>query len=768
MSYFLCGQTGNNNRGCEAIVRSTVSLLGGKSGDVFLATSDYATDNPCAKELGINLLRYKNYKTPVQRALGLIKGKLFPNSLGGQKYIQSEIIDLLEKGDTVINIGGDIYCYNTPRKELAINRYCKNNGIKSVLWCCSIEEESITKEIKKDLNRYDFIFARERLTYNNLISSGLDKEKIIKVCDSAFYLDIKPIELPKIFEKNNTVGINVSDFFSGKNGIGIKSVCNLIEFILTDTDMDICLIPHVYDEKTCSGDLKILKDIFEKYKCERISLIDKDLTAEELKFAISRLRLFVGARTHATIAAYSTGVPTICLGYSVKSRGIAEDLFGTSENYVVSVSELNSGDEVINAFKFILKHEKEIKDRLLKILPEYKKSILDAVNKYIVKNGELKKPFEICKSGICTGCFACEKICPVGAIKKAQKNGFFYPEIDFNKCVLCGKCKNICPALNKAKDDKEFFPKTYCAFNKDENIINQSSSGGVFPALAKSVLSGGGVVFGAAFNKDFTLCHTAAKTEEELKKFSGSKYLQSDKKEVFIEIENLLKSGKKVLFCGTPCEVGGLKAYLVHEYENLFTVDFICHGVPSPEVFKKYLKSLFEKYGKIEEVSFRKKIPSLGNQNFNATFESGKEITERANENPFYLAFLSDLILRESCYNCSFKLKKRQSDITAADFWGADKVLGVSGIEKGYSLVLINSKKGEKLFKSSEDKLQILSVDHAAAIKDNPSYHSSVNKPAFFKAFNKTLNKKGLDRAVKKYCGNSIFAKIRRAKYKII
>jgi len=769
MSYFLCGQTGNNNRGCEAIVRSAVDLLDTENGDIFLATYNYKTDLILAKELGINLLEYKNYKSSVHRAVSILKEKVFPFGLGGQKHIQREVFSRLRTGDTVLNIGGDKYCYNFPKAEVAINRYCVKRGIKTILWCCSIEKEKITKSIERDLERYSYIFAREQMTYENLIEKGISPEKIVKVCDSAFFLNAKKTPLPQNFKEGNTVGINLSGLFVRDDGLGFESVSKLIEYILNERDMSICLIPHVYKAGENLQDIAILNMFYEKFKeyGDRISFVNEDLTCEELKYIISKCRFLVAARTHASIAAYSSGVPTLVLGYSVKAKGIAEDLFGTDENYVIDRAAVSGADDVKKAFIYIVEHENEIRDRLDAFLPEYKKTLSDAVEKY-VKQNDMKKPFNICNDTVCSGCLACVSVCPVKAINVKTSGGFIKPDVDFEKCILCGKCKKTCPVLNKPKDDKSYTPAVFGAYNLDEKVRNASSSGGVFTAFAKEILKGGYVV-GAAFTGTKKVEHVIVENEEGLAALRGSKYLQSDVNGVYEKTAELLKRGKKVLFSGTPCEIGGLKAYLGKDYENLITVDFICHGVSSPELFAEHIGYLEKKASsKAERVVFREKREDAKNLNLTVGFGNGEKYFSDAEKDDYYLSFVTDFNLRKSCYTCSFKQKKRISDITIADFWGVDKEYGIKDEKKGYSLVMPHTEKGKALFSAVSGNLFVFPAEYSKALRHNPSYVSSAKEPILAEQFMKVAQKSGLKRAVKKYCGNTFRAKLKRLKSKLI
>ena len=766
---FLCGNTGSVNRGCEAIVRSTVKILPVRSGDIFLATFSPEQDISMARETGINVIPYAHYPTAVHRYLCALTRKVFKKSVAGQGIIQKPLFSRIDKNDICLNIGGDTYCYGRPIPSIALNRFTKKNGIKNILWCCSIEEENIKGEILEDLKSYKYIFAREKLTYDALINAGIDKSRVIKVCDPAFFLNISQVSLPEGFVKGNTVGINVSEMTVNEdNPHAYANVITLIRYILDNTDMSVCLIPHVYSIKNNRNDYPILKKIYNEINSERVSIVDKEYNCEQLKYIISNCRFFVGARTHATIAAYSSGVPTLVIGYSVKSKGIAADLFGKYDGYVISYKDLSEKNEILEAFKKIFENETAIKERLDSFLPEYRQQLSDAVAKYISGKNDTEKPFDICCKEICSGCSACANICPVNAISmKPDSEGFEYPEIDFNKCVSCGKCRKICPVANKPTDTEQF-PAVYAAVNKNEDVRLNSSSGGLFTAFAEKVINDGGVVFGAGFGEHLKVIHQMCSDKKGLDALRRSKYAQSEIGNTYKEAKEQLESGRKVLFVGTPCQIGGLLAYLGKEYDNLITVDFICHGVPSPKVWEKFVSSKESKYAsKAVSASFREKKDGWKPYYMSIKFENADEYSCVIPSDPYLRGFVSDLYLRPACSNCSFKLIHRQSDITLADFWGIEKTDSAFNDNKGVSLVMLHSEKGESLFDSAKQSINYNVQDFEFALEDNPSYYKSAKHSILRKQFFNDLNKKPINKAIEKYCGDSITSKLRRKATKV-
>lgn len=340
----------------------------------------------------------------------------------------------------------------------------------------------------------------------------------------------------------------------------------------------------------------------------------------------------------------------------------------------------------------------------------------------------------------CCGCGACAQRCPHNAIELTQDNeGFLYPQIDESICIDCGLCERVCPIINQELPSEPI--KTFAAKNNDENIRQQSSSGGIFTLLATKVINNGGVVFGAIFNAKWEVEHDYTDTIEGLAKFRGSKYVQSKIGNNYILAEEYLKDGKQVLFSGTPCQIAGLKRFLRKEYDNLICVDIICHGVPSPFIWQKYL----EQYNPadLSSISFRDKTNSW--KRYEVVIRQGKKtlIREDIGKNIYMKLFLSDLCLRPSCSNCSSKSGKSKSDITIADFWGIQHLHPDFDDDKGCNLILINSKKGLNLFNKLEcDKIE---TDFYTAIKYNPSYFKSVAEPKYRKYFFDNFDKYGFE-----------------------
>ncbi len=304
----------------------------------------------------------------------------------------------------------------------------------------------------------------------------------------------------------------------------------------------------------------------------------------------------------------------------------------------------------------------------------------------------------------------------------------------------------------------------YAAINKEELIRFASSSGGIFTLLAVQVIKSGGIVFGAVFSDDCkSVFHMAVETIEGLKKLRGSKYVQSRIGDTYRQAAMYLDTGRLVLFSGTPCQIAGLYAYLKHDYKNLITQDLICHGVPSPLVWEKYVELREKKAAsKTKSVSFRYKKHGWNSFSMRFIFNNGAEYVKHHNEDRYMRGFLANLYLRPSCYNCAFKGFPRQSDITLADFWGIQYIIPDMDDDKGTSLVIVNSDKGKSLFKQIQTYLIFRPVNWEQAIV----YNSAAIKSAQFSKQRDTffglMNEKGLNNAFNKYCRTKFMAWIKR------
>jgi|ADurb_Val_02_Slu_FD_contig_21_2623836_length_2617_multi_6_in_0_out_0_3 coenzyme F420-reducing hydrogenase beta subunit len=329
----------------------------------------------------------------------------------------------------------------------------------------------------------------------------------------------------------------------------------------------------------------------------------------------------------------------------------------------------------------------------------------------------------------CCGCRACGYICPTKSIRfDKDDEGFFYPVIDVDTCTDCGLCEKVCPNINLQKISSE--QHIYAAWAKDDIVRNDASSGGIFPLLAMKMLDKEGVVYGAAFDQKLILKHIGVSRLEDLKPLCKSKYLQSDTNESFLKVKDDLENNRNVLFVGTPCQVAALKNYLAKKYNNLLTADFICHGVPSQEMFDRCLQYEEEKEkGKIHNYSFRVKDGRVKHvHGYSYTIQRENKLSDKKGifyENPFYFGFKKYLFLRRSCYHCKYATTNRPSDITLADFWGIEDHMKKANFTKGVSMVITNSSKGQQAFKEIIEKISYRSFDMQIAIKGNYSLNQA-------------------------------------------
>ena len=344
----------------------------------------------------------------------------------------------------------------------------------------------------------------------------------------------------------------------------------------------------------------------------------------------------------------------------------------------------------------------------------------------------------------CCGCASCVQVCPKRCISfNEDKEGFRYPFVKKSVCIDCGSCERVCPMLKQHEVKEPQY--VYAAKNKNEEIRLASSSGGIFTLLAEKILSEGGVVFGARFNEYWEVVHDYTETVEGLVAFRGSKYLQSRIGNSYQKAKSFSLKGRKVLFSGTPCQIAGLKSYLQKDYANLICVDFVCHGVPSPKVWRRYLKEVARKSDKnsvsrlfisktdtlIKSVNFRDKITGWKKFSFTVSLSEtsveGEQNTVSQSaifsENAFMQAFLKNIILRPSCYACRFREGKSGSDITLGDFWGIDKLRPEVDDDLGVGLIMINSDKVSSIYSSVSNDFIEMTYDDAK--KHNPSIYSS-------------------------------------------
>lgn len=351
---------GSGNHGCEALVRATIKILGDNN-DIYLASKSPEQDIRYGLEKICTIVP-QNSDSPslIKRLWTSVKYRILGDKLAYERNTYRDILRHVDSNTICLSFGGDNYCYGKPTYIYIMNRLFRERGAKTILWGCSIEPSNIDTEMIDDLRGYNLIIVREPETYNALIQRGITNVKMAP--DPAFALDSdNSIKLPAGFIPGNTVGLNLSPMalsYSADNATVLENYIKLIDYIIGSTEMNIALIPHVVWSD--NDDREPLTQLFEKYHhTGRISMV-YDCNCEQLKYLISQCRFIVTARTHASIAAYSTGVPTLVLGYSIKAKGIAVDLFGTHDDFVVPVQNLTSEGDLLNAFIKIQNQEIDI------------------------------------------------------------------------------------------------------------------------------------------------------------------------------------------------------------------------------------------------------------------------------------------------------------------------------------------------------------------------------------------------------------------------
>lgn len=371
------------NHGCEALVYTISEQIKEKCPDSKITLSSYFKKDD-------DLFEFPYIDDIVQNNMWLVRftwpwlvyqidKRILNNKAVQEKFMYCKTCyELSGNADVCVAVGGDTYCYNKGKEHWPLERKMKKLGKKMMLWGCSVEPNDVPGEMAEHLSNFDVITVRDPISYEALVNGGV-KSKIVRCADPAFLLPIQECKLPDDWEDGKMIGINFSPMVMGsmaeKDGPR-EAICALIDHILQSGDNKVVLIPHV--RLSFCDDMDELRPIHDKYKgTGRVLLVDDVmLNARQLKYIISKCKVFVGARTHATIAAYSTGVPTLAIGYSVKARGIARDLFGSEDGMTVSIKEIGGTDKLVKAYQNIYKNEENLKNKLLEMMPEYRKKAL--------------------------------------------------------------------------------------------------------------------------------------------------------------------------------------------------------------------------------------------------------------------------------------------------------------------------------------------------------------------------------------------------------
>lgn len=355
----------------------------------------------------------------------------------------------------------------------------------------------------------------------------------------------------------------------------------------------------------------------------------------------------------------------------------------------------------------------------------------------------------------CCGCEACANSCPNGCIKMVEDGeGFLYPEVDEKQCIGCGRCVKVCKGNAEGLAKSSTIDAAYACICRSKEIVTESSSGGVFSVLADKILLDRGKVYGAAFDEEYSVHHIFVDNLQDLFRLRGSKYVQSKVGDCYIQVRSDLLEGKEVLFSGTPCQIDGLKSFLGKDYPNLYCIDIICHGVPSPMVWRRYLEMLERKLGAERRresfPSFRAKPEGWERFSVSIPFSHDTEYRMFHGKDLYMQMFLDNIILRPSCYECRHKAVRASADITLADFWGIEKVDAEMYDKDGVSLVIVHSEKGQKLFENITAKLIWKKENLSDAVSFNRSYYKSYKEPCVArKKFFDNVDIENLERLMK-------------------
>lgn len=722
------------NRGVEAIVQSTLNQIDSTKYDISAASHDFDYNKDKYTDRIKNYIKHYKKTTELNEEEKSLeeKYKNMPFDYNNFELLyQNEVVDELEKSDICISIGGDNYCYDFCTWLYALDKKSHELGKKTVLWCASLFEEISDLELINNLNNFDLIVIRESISYE-AVRKYISEDKILLTKDPAFSLPIKKIKLNEWYSKNkNYVVLNFSPLTidsTDNDSSQYKAIIDLMNYILEKTKYSICLLPHVTTDDC--NDLTILAELESKFKTNKRVYLEKgNYNCNELKYIISKSQLLVAARTHASIAAYSTCVPTLVIGYSVKSRGIAKDLFGNVDNYVIDKNTMNSTN-LISKFNYINSN----KDEIRKCLEEQMPAIIEETShifEKVIDRLNLQEKLTICNKSDCIGCGLCAYNCPSKAIVM-EKNieGYLYPKIDIEKCTKCNICRKKCPIKEKENVTSSFEKEYYAAKNRNKEERTNSTSGGIFSVLAREILKKKGIVYGCQMT-DYEANHIRITKVSELEKIRGSKYIQSNITNIFTDLKKDLNSKKTVLFAGTPCQIGTIKKLLNKKYDNLITVSVICHGVLNDTYLKKYINGLEIKTNKkVNDWKFRVKDNGWTKSSIKYNLDTEKKVVKFIDDDLMYL-YLKDVLTRESCYSCKYKGNNDLADITLGDYWGIEVTNKDFYDENGVSVLIINTKKGQNFISKNKilEQLDTIPGNYTDIIKYNPSLINSIKRP---------------------------------------
>ena len=687
-------------------------------------------DKKIVKDLGKNISirdsKYKEFRKEFNLSISCPDYKSL-SEMAAAKY--SDVIVGSDQLWLPVNVVSDYYTLNWVPDNINKISYATSFGISKI-------PDKYTDEYKKFLSRINYLSVREESGKKICDNYGIASKV---VCDPTILLTKEEWEQEAVQERiisdkyilcyflgNNIEHRKFAEKLRDKTGYKIVSLNHADEYVkYSDTFADIT--PYDIGPREW---INLIKNA--EYVCTD--------SFHGTVFSLLFNKTFFDFRRYSENNKMSTNSRIDSL----------LDLAGVDKNRI-----LTGNEDVDTVIKYKINYN-NVNKNIDKIRQESKKWLLNSIT---YKTEETKDKFiKIEEKDLCCGCTACYSVCPKNVIRMVRDNeGFLYPEVDKEKCVNCGMCKKVCPILNKAKLN-EFKPKAYLFQNSNEEIRKDSTSGGIFTAIGEFVIKNNGIVYGASFDVTFAVNHIGIESVADLSKFRKSKYVQSNQNNCFKEIKQYLDSGKLVCYSGTPCQVGGLRAYLRKDYENLILVDIMCHSVPSPLVFEKYKGYILKKMNanKILNINFRDKN-KYGYKYSMMTVETDNGIySQGIDTDPYLRAFFSDTSVRPSCYNCHFKTMKRVSDLTIWDCFNINEIDKSFDDDKGTTRVLVQSEKGEKLLENL-DNARLKELDINVATKKVKEMTNSVNYNSKRKEFFENIND---DNVFEKYYPTNFKTKI--------
>ena len=689
------------------------------------------------KKLGANISkREKKYKE-FQREFNLTKKMYSYDEMSKASNNYSSIVVGSDQLWLPVNIVADYYTLNWVPDEINKISYATSFGV-------SIIPDKYKDKYAKFLKRINYISVREKNACE--LVEQLSDRKAELVCDPTLLLNKD--EWAEIYDKKPLIEDKyILCYFLGKN---IKHR-KFAEKLREKTGYKIVSLNHA--------------DEYVKYSDKFADITPYDIGPKEFLNLIRNAEYVCTDSFHGTVFSLINNKKFFTFErYSSKNAKMSTNSRIYSLLKIVNLeNRLLKGTENLEEVDKIINFE-EVNNKIEDFRSKSKNFLKNALKTSFDEKNNKNNFIELNYKEDCCGCTACKSICPQNAIEMEEdEEGFLYPTINKDKCINCGLCKKTCPIINKnEKNEKE--QKAFIINNKNDEIRRESTSGGAFTPIAEYIINKGGVVFGATFDNNYNVIHTYVDKAEELYKFRGSKYVQSDLKDTFKEVKKFLDNNRYVCFSGTPCQIEGLKKYLGKEYSELITVDIVCHAVPSPLVWKKYLKFIKSKYknAKIKKILFRDKS-KYGYKYSTMTIKGDNiDYSQGVETDPYLRAFFGDLSDRPSCYNCKFKKQYRVSDLTIWDCFEPERFKKELDDDKGTTRILIHSNKGKELFDNIKDNFTYIEVKPEELTKGVKEMFKSVKMNKKRTAFFEDINQINEGKFFNKYFPDSLKVKCER------